>query len=656
MALFKNFLKPSRGATATAPRDASDRPSAEDLAQAQALIVAGNGAEDAGRMEEAHGMYQRAVALAPHLAAAHLNLGIAQEALGDAEGARMSYQTVLALAPAHPFGAYNLGKLDYVQGRLRTAETLLRQAVAGKEDFPQAWVLLSSVLEALGDLQGAARAAEQALRIKPDYPGALSNYAGLLRRLGRVDDAAAAADKALRLEPDNPDHLAAHSEMLAMQGFSAEALDPLRRAIALQPHRIELRSRELFLLNLVEGVPVEEIWERHRQFGAQIEAGTPPRAHGPQQSRPRLRVGFVSGELRTHPVALFLLPVLERRNRSRFEVVCYSSTERKDVITQRLQALSDCWVDAAGWKDEQLTEAIVADGIDVLVDLDGHTSNARLAVFAARPAPAQLAWVGYLNTTGLTRMDWRLTDARCDPPAASQRMHTERLLLLPHSQWCYRPFLEVPCAAAAPCERNGFVTFGSLNSVIKLTTEMALRWGRILQALPTARLLVADVDSHEKRAALLAAIAQAGGVPDRVRFAPRADLAGYYRLMDEIDIALDSHPYGGGTTTFDALWMGVPVLTASGPASCSRSASSVLALLGLGEWIAPDISGFEALAIERAGDLAAIAHLRRTLRGRLRASPLMDEASFVAAFEAALEQAWRERGGAAAHPSPELAA
>lgn len=650
MTLFNKLLKSLHGSR---PSAASARPREE----AQALISAGNAAEDAGRLEEARGLYRRATVLAPQLPAAHLNLGIAQEALGDADGARASYEKVLEITPAHPFGAYNLGKLDYVQGRLRSAETLARQAIAGKDGFHEAWVLLSNVLDGLEDLPGAALAAEQALRLKPDYPGALFNYASILYRLGRIDDAEAAIGQAVHLDPDNPVYLAAHSEILAKQGSSVEALEPLRRAMALQPQRRELQSREMFLLSLVEGVPAEEIRERHHLLGAQIEAAVPARMHGPRKQRPRLlRVGLVSGEMRTHPVALFLLPVLERLDRSRFEVTCYSSTERTDLITQRLQALSDRWTDAAGWQDGRLAEAIAADGIDLLVDLDGHTSHTRLPVFAAKPAPVQLTWLGYLNTTGLTRMDYRLTDVRCDPPAQSQRMHTERLLLLPHSQWCYRPFLEVPCAAEAPCERNGFVTFGSLNSVAKLSTEMARRWGRILQALPSARLLVADVDSQKKRTALLAAIAQAGGAPDRVRFAPRADLAGYYRLMDEIDIALDSHPYGGGTTTFDALWMGVPVLTATGSASCSRSASSVLALLGLDEWIAPDIAGFEALVIERARNTAVIAHLRRTLRERLRASPLMDEAGFVAAFEAALEHAWLERMGTPAPGSPERAA
>lgn len=645
--MFKNLLKSLQVGTEAAPMERAH----ED---ARAIIAKGNAAEDAGRLDEARGLYERAVALAPQLPSAHLNLGIVLEALGDVEGARARYQRVLAIEADHPFGAYNLGKLDYMQGRLHDAETLLRQALAAKKDFHDAWVLLSNVLDALGQLNGAAEAIEQALRLRPDYAGALYNHADILRRLDRIDDTEVAAGRAVSLEPRNADYLAFHSAALVRQGFAEEGLQELRRALAIAPHRFDLRSKELFLLNLVEGVPAEEIWERHRLLGAQLEAVVPARAHlQAQDAKARLRVGFVCGETRTHPVSLFLLPLLEGLHRGRFEVVSYSSSAQKDQITQRLQDLSDRWVDAAGWKDVQLEEAIAADGIDLLIDLDGHTSQVRLAVFAAKPAPVQLTWVGYLNTTGLTRMDYRITDARCDPPTESQRMHTERLLMLPHSQWCYRPFLEVPPAPAAPCERQGFVTFGSLNNVVKLTPQMALRWGRILRALPATRLVVADVSSDRKRQSLLAAIEQGGGEADRVRFTSRTDIEGYYRLMDEIDIALDSFPYGGGTTTFDALWMGVPVLAAGGTTPASRSAASVLTALGLSEWIASDIEGFEALAIERAGDIATIANLRRTLRERLRTSSLMDEPGFVAAFQAALERAWQERAGPIA---PEVSA
>ena len=640
--MFKKLLKTIQGqgqGEAAAPVPPA-LPSDQGLEQARELVAAGNAAEDAGRVQEARPLYERAVALAPQWPGGQLNLGIALEALGDAAGARACYEKVLALEPGHPFGAYNLGKLHYVQGRLREAEPLLREALARKPDFHDAWVLLSNTLDALGDLQGAAGAIEQAVRVNPDSPGALYNQAGILRRLGRVDAAESAVRHAVTLDPQNVDLQSQHALLLLAQGFAAESLLPLRRAIALAPHRFDLRSKELFLLNLIEGLSADEVWNKHRVLGEQLESVVPARAHAPRAPKARLRIGYVSGDLRTHPVALFLLPVLERHDRARFEVFCYSSTAEPDQTTQRLRSLSDRWIDASAWTDAQLTEAVAADGVDILVDLSGHTSQIRLGVFAGKPAPLQLAWLGYLNTSGLTRMDFRLTDARCDPEAIAQPVHTERLLYLPDSQWCYRPFLTVAPAPAAPCEKNGYVTFGSFNNVTKLTPEMALRWGRILQAVPGARLLIADVASERKKAAILDAIVQAGVAAQRVHFAPRTDLQAYYELMNSVDIALDSYPYGGGTTTFDALWMGVPVLTATGAIPASRSAASVLAMLGLEAWIAPDVDSYEALAVQRAADVGTIARLRRSLREQLSASPLMDEPRFVAAFEAALQRAW----------------
>ena len=638
--MFKKLLHPFNKGGGQAPAPDQAR------AEAQALIASGNAAEDAGRVPEAHALYLQAVERDPQLPAAHLNLGIAQEALGDDLAARASYEKALALESGHPFAAYNLGKLDYRQGRLAAGEALLRQALERKADFLEAWVLLSNLLDARGNPNGAAEAIAQAVRLRPDHGGALFNQAGILHKLGRVDEAQAAVAQAVLADPDNVDCLVLQTVLLLAQGFAAEALVPLRHAITLARHRFDLRSKELFILNLVEGVDAQDLWERHRALGAQVEAAVPARQLSPRSATgPRLRLGYVSGDLRGHPVTMFLLPLLEGRNRERFEVFCYSSTLRQDSFTRRVEQLSDHWLDAVHLTDAQLTDRIAADGIDILLDLGGHSGEVRLGVFVGKPAPVQVSLIGYLNTTGLTRIDYRLTDARCDPPEQSQPLHSERLLLLPHSQWCYRPFVDVAPAPSAPCERNGHVTFGSVNNAMKITREMALRWGRILKGVTGARLLVADVSSERKRQWLLAAVEEAGGASSRVDFAPRTDLEAYYKLMHGVDIVLDCHPYGGGTTTFDALWMGVPVLAARGAIPASRSAASILAALGLEDWIAPHVDEYEALAIARAADTAAIARLRRTLRGRLRASPLMDEPAFVTAFEALLERAWQSGAG-----------
>lgn len=340
-----------------------------------------------------------------------------------------------------------------------------------------------------------------------------------------------------------------------------------------------------------------------------------------------------------HPVALFLIPLLEHRDRAAFEAVCYSCGPRSDHISAKLRDLSDKWVDGSGLTDAELAEAIHDDGIDILIDLSGHTGGSRLAAFAQKPAPVQASWLGYLNTTGLTRIDYRLCDARTDP-AGTASLHTERLIALPWSQWCYQPFLEIDHADAAPFERNGYVTFGSFNQPGKISTAMCRRWARILALVPGSRLLIAGVSSQGKRTAISDVMAQEGIDAARFHFEPRVNLAGYYQLYDRVDLALDTYPYGGGTTTFDALWMGVPVVTASGDLPVSRSAASIIAALGLHPWIAADVGGYVETAVACAQQLDELVRLRRSLRQQLAASGFMDAPRFAGDFEAALRRTW----------------
>jgi predicted O-linked N-acetylglucosamine transferase (SPINDLY family) len=304
-------------------------------------------------------------------------------------------------------------------------------------------------------------------------------------------------------------------------------------------------------------------------------------------------------------------------------------------VTERLRALSDHWRDVAALGDAQVADAIHADGIDVLVDLGGHTGVPRMAVLAQKPAPVQVGWVGYLNTTGLTRIDYRLSDARADPLDIAQPHHTERLRHLPVSQWCYRPMVDEAVAATPPFERNGHLTFGSFNAALKLSDTVCLRWGAALARLPGSRLIVANVNSERKRAAIRAALASQGVVSDRVDFLARVPLNRYLGLYNQVDVALDSFPYGGGTTTLDALWMGVPVATAVGDTSVSRSAASVLHELGLDDWIATSPDDYADIVVARASDREGLRRLRRELRPRLQASPLTDMARFVRDLEAA---------------------
>lgn len=620
-----------------------DANTANDVPKADELIASGQVHEDAGRLEQACDCYRRAVQLAPDHVAGHLNLGIALAATGDLDAATRAYEAVLALDAGHAFGNYNFANLAYAQGDAEHAEALVRTALATRPDFPQAYVLLSNILDEAGDIAGAVAALDESLRLKPDYAGARFNQALLLYKAGRLGEARTAVESVVAVDPANVEAHVLLDTLLREEGFLVEALDVTRRALALAPDRWDLKSRELFSLGFDERTDARTVYLKHRAYGELLERAVPARfAHGPVASRERnrpLRIGFISGDLYVHPVALFLIPLLQHLDRTSLQTVCYSCGTRADHITQRIRGLSDQWVDAADLSDEELADTIHADGIDILLDLSGHTGASRLAVFAQKPAPTQATWLGYLNTTGLTRIDYRVCDERTDPPATAS-LHTERLLPLPWSQWCYQPFLEIEQAEAAPVEGNGHITFGSFNQPGKVSPAMCERWAQVLRMVPGSRLLIAGVSSEAKRDAIRGVMEQAGIDAGRFHFEPRVDLPGYYALFNRVDIALDTYPYGGGTTTFDALWMGVPVVTATGDLPVSRSAASIIGALGMEHWIAKDVGGYVETAVACARQPTEVARLRRSLRGQLAESGFMDAPRFARDFELAVRQMW----------------
>ena len=627
-------------------------------AAADLLIAEGNRAESAGALPQACDLYRRAVASAPRYAKAHLNLGIGLEALGDAAGAAGCYESALALDAAHPFASYNLGKLLYTRAELPRARQLLEQALRSRPEFPEARIVLAYVLQAQGELTraalfhildaqgdfaGAAAQLEIVVREQPDWTEALYNYGRTLMRLERDAEAEAALRRVLVLDPGFVLAYRMLGNLLHRQGRVDEILELCARALARDPDQLEIASFELFLLNFSDGISAEALYQRHRAFGERLEGAQPPAFSFARAAEPgrRLRIGYLSGDLHSHPVALFLLPVLERRDRAGFEICCYGTSTQADDFTRRVAAQADRWRDAAASTAAELAQAIHADGVDILVDLSGHSGISRLGVFALQPAPVQAAWLGYLNTTGLTRIRYRLTDAVSDPPGA-ERLHTETLLRLPHSQWCYRPFVQAEAAAAPPCLRERRVTFGSFTQVAKLSPATLALWGAILRRLPEARLTVFGVAPGRANDELLQRLAAAGIGAERVSLVPFAPLREYYGGFAKVDIALDSTPYSGGTTTCDALWMGVPVLTLPGSRPTSRSAASILTTLGLTDWIASSPEDYVERAARASRNPALLAGLRSTLRARMQASPLMDEARFTRDLESLYRQMWCE--------------
>jgi protein O-GlcNAc transferase len=377
--------------------------------------------------------------------------------------------------------------------------------------------------------------------------------------------------------------------------------------------------------------------ERH---AASLTAAAKPHPARSLEGR-RLRIGYVSADFREHPVAYFLEPILAAHDHQGFEIFCYADVRQPDAVTRRLQGYADQWRSLVGSSDEEAAELIRRDGIDILVDLSGHTGGNRLPVFARKPAPVQASYLGYLGTTGLPAIDYYLTDAHADPPGLTDAHYQEQLVRLPECGFCYAPGPAPEVSPELPARQAGRVTFGSLNSVAKLSEEVLALWARVLAAVAGSRVVLRTGAGRRAEERVRGGLAGHGVSPERVlllgQTATRFD---YLKLYQAVDLGLDPFPYNGVTTTCDALWMGVPVLTLAGGTCVSRQGVRFLRAVGLDELIAETPEAYVRLATEVAGDLARLSALRRGLRERMSHSPLMDAAQFTRHLEAAYRGLW----------------
>lgn len=427
-----------------------------------------------------------------------------------------------------------------------------------------------------------------------------------------------------------------------------EALFAFRRALALNPAHELAYGNLLYLLNVLPDVGDDERYREHCRWAEQRAEPLcdPARRYGNDRRADRaLRVGYVSADFRNHAVGNFIGPVLERHDPAAVSAFCYSNGEGGDAATEHMRSHS-IWRDLSCLSDPRADELIRADGLDVLVDLSGHTRGNRLLVFARKPAPVQITFLGYPATTGMRAIDYRLTDAYADPPGESERYYRERLVRLPHSLWCWQPGPDLPGVAPLPANSAAHVTFGSMNSLLKLNARVIDAWARILAAVPASSLLLATVAPGEARQRIADAFGRNGIDTPRLRFTDRLPTREYRELFGEIDIALDPFPCNGGTTTCESLWMGVPVVTLAGAEFRSRAGRSLLTNAGLPQLVAANQDDYVAIAVALAGDAARLSGLRHELRGALRASPLMDIDGYVRALEAAYRGMWREWCGA----------
>ncbi|MEP7156971.1 MAG: hypothetical protein ABI905_14425, partial [Betaproteobacteria bacterium] len=394
-------------------------------------------------------------------------------------------------------------------------------------------------------------------------------------------------------------------------------------------------------LNYLGGVSPQKIFAEHREAGAMLAAGSDTQTTTRTRATTggKINIGYVSGDYRNHPVAVFVEPVFANHDRENFVVHAYGNSPIQDVMTTRLMGLVDHWRDISALDDSQCAALIQRDGIDILVDLSGHTGLNRLSLFARKPVPVQVTWLGYLNTTGLAAMDYRLCDSRTDPEGEADQFHTEKLWRLPDSQWCYRASEGLPSPATeTPMLGNGFPTFGSFNNFVKISQCTVELWSQLLSAIPKATLRIMGVPPGRAGKELLTRFERCGISADRLTMLPRLDYVDYFSAFNAVDIALDTVPYNGGTTTCDALWMGTPVIGMAGDTSVSRSAISILAHAGLNELIAKDAADYIAIHQRLVDDPSQLNHYLATLRDKFSQSPMMDAPRFTRGLEQAFQQ------------------
>ena len=595
---------------------------------------------------EAAAEFERALALKPGYAEAHNNLANALKDLGRTAEAVAHYEQALRLRPVYAEAHNNLGSALQSLGRLEEALAHYQQALRLRANYPEAHNNAGNARLRQGQLSEAIAHYEQALKLLPDYPEALNNLGGALVHQGRLTEAGECFERAIALKPDFAGALNNLGGALQSQGRLEEATASFERAVALNPSYEEAHRNLVYTQLYRPGVGLAEIRTAAERWNAihieRFRAVWPDRRPAPPAAtgrRPKL--GFVSGDFRSHVVGRLMLPVLEALSRAGHEFACYANSVVDDALTARFRAAAALWRPIAGLSDGEASAQIRADGIEILIDLSGYTADNRLLVFARRPAPLQLTWLGYPATTGMAAMDYLLAD-HVQVPEESDRHYREKIIRLPAGYHLYRPIDEAPEVGSSPAARNGFVTFGSFNGVQKLTAPAIEVWSRILHRLPAARLVLKapgfnDPAVQRRYRALFAA---QGIGAERLEVLGRTSPAEHMRAMTETDIALDSLPYTGGATTVDTLWMGVPVITLAGETMAGRLSAGYLDAIGLSELTARSPDHYADLAVALASDPARLASLRSGLRPRMTASPLCDEGRFVRSFEAACTAIW----------------
>lgn len=612
---------------------------------ADALYNLGNALKESGNLQEAAASYRRALVINPHNALAHYNLGNTLKDQNLTSAAVAHYQQALSLQENYAEAHGNLGLVLVAQGMLKEGIAHYRQALAIQPNRAEVHNNLSAALQLQGQREEAILHSNHAILLSPNAPEAHNNLGNALKGLGKLDEALLSYRRAIALKAD---YAEAHNNLgnaLKDMGRLDEAAEHYRKALEGKADNAPVLSNLLYALNFQATLNREEVYRASLQYeqyiGLPLRSTWQPHLNDKSPTR-RLRVGYVSPDFRNHAVAYFAEPILSNHDKTQVEVYCYAEVLREDEITLRFRHYADHWHTTVGMSDEAMAQLIREHQIDILVDLAGHTANNRLPVFARKPAPIQMSYVGYLGTTGLSAMDYILTDHYIDPDRISTTGYSERALRMPHSLWCYRPSGEMPAVSALPALTRGYLTFGSFNNFNKINLRTLELWAAMLQAIPTSRLLMLAVAEGETQQRLKQYFSDKGIAPHRLDLYGSLPLAEYRRKLLEVDLTLDPVTVNGATTTCESLWMGVPVISLVGERFPSRAGLSILNTVGLADFAVTTSDDYIHLAAHLAENLALLAEIRAGLRAHVAVSPLIDEVNFTRHLELLYREVWQK--------------
>ncbi|MBI1282816.1 MAG: tetratricopeptide repeat protein [Thiobacillus sp.] len=571
------------------------------------------------------------------------NLGILLQKTGDHDAARAAFASAVALAPAAAGIWSNAAGNELDAGHFTESLRFAEKAVALAPEYAAVWVQLGNALVELRRMREAEHALRQALRIQPGNSGALLSLSCALAAQKRLSEARDAATAALQVAPASSRIHVSLGSIHNSLGDLRRATMHYRRAREIDPSNLASWSSELYCLAHDAELEPEAVFLAHKAFGEHAEARfrvqQAPHANGRDPER-RLRVGVLSGDFRDHPVARFLEPVWRELDPFKVQLIAYDTHPVADAMAQRLRTLTEAWVDVSRLSDESLAARIRSDDIDILIDHSGHTARHRLGVFARKPAPVQVIWVGYPGTSGLGAMDYRLVDPVMAPPGRLDHLFTEHLAYLPSMLVFGRPEL-LPEVTPSPLAQNGTITYGSFSRMNKLSEPVIALWVDILRRVDRSCLIIGAVTDDAIASTLKTRFVAAGIAPERVTFLPRMDLAGYLDAHGRIDLLLDTFPWTSATTAHFGLWMGVPTLTLAGESLPARLGAAAMAAVGLNEFVAGSAAEYVEIATQWATRPDALQNIRLSLRSRLEDQREQLPAQVARVLELRLRQMWQ---------------